>query len=104
MCPFNEQQLESLFSKPMPIVDATEFVEQTLVKANKRHFKRFIILQLFSLIALLPLLYFLPTTAIIESISQLQINEISSVESVLLSSLPLFIVAMVCYFINDELA
>ncbi|MEW6998500.1 hypothetical protein AADZ86_12450 [Colwelliaceae bacterium BS250] len=103
MCPFNEQQLESLFSKPMPVIDATEFIEQTLVKANKSHFKRFIILQLFTVIALIPLLYFLPTAVIIDSISQLKIDEISSVESVLLSSLPLFIVAMVCYFINDEI-
>ena len=103
MCPFNEQQLESLFSKPMPIIDSKEFVEQTLVKASKGNLKRFLILQLFSLLALIPLLYFLPTTIIIESINQLKIDEITSIQSVLLSSLPLFIVAMVCYFINDEL-
>ncbi|WNC69385.1 hypothetical protein RI845_04355 [Thalassotalea nanhaiensis] len=104
MCPFNEQQLESLFSKPMPTVDSKEFVQQTLDKANKRNFKRFFILQLFALIALIPLLYFLPTTMIINSISQFKIYELASIQSVLLSSVPLFIVALVCYFINDELA
>ncbi|KGK00602.1 hypothetical protein ND16A_3362 [Thalassotalea sp. ND16A] len=103
MCPLSEQQLEQLMAKPLPKLDAEEFVQQTLNKANQRNLQRFWILQICALVALATLLWFLPSAAIIQAVSQFNVIEMSSMQTALMTSVPLLMLALVCYFIKDEL-
>ncbi len=102
MCPFDEQQLQQLLAKPMPELDPNEFSQRTVNNLNNNLFKRFVILQFFTFIAAISLLWFLPSQQIIDALVQLKLTELASIKSFVLTSSPLFIVAMVCFFMRSE--
>lgn len=103
MCPFEEQQLDRLLKQPMPNLEAGKFHRQTCKKAYQVNKQRLSVLLIFSIFGFLSLLWFFPFANINQALSQLNFLQINSIQVALMSAMPLFMVALVGYFIKDEL-
>lgn len=103
MCPYDEQKLEQLFAKPMPIIEADGFLQRTLKKAKKANQRRLLILQVFFALGFVSLFWFLPFANVGQAIAQFDILRLSSIQILMNSAMPIFMLILVGYFIKDEL-